>query len=145
VKRTTLGFLIAPLWAPLAVEINALRMGVQDISAPIIAGLGVSVIAYGLAFAIGFPLLRRLGKRAKLWMLALAGVVGGLFVCLVLLILFWAPTFFRYGLGPSTVTQSLPLWAAPAVFLAVIGALIGGTYWLIIRPELQSEDKAQYF
>jgi hypothetical protein len=145
VRWSTLGFLVAPLWAPVVNESHLLIEGGYSVSMHIVDIVGVSVIAYTLTFMIGFPLLRWLKRRARFWILAAAGLAAGPLICLVLLILFWAPVYFRYGMTFGVVRPTLGAWIFPLVLLTGMGFLIACTFWLIAGRDYLPEDSAQYF
>ena len=144
-RRSLLGFLIAPLSSAVLNEAHLLIEGGHPVSAHIVDIAGVSVIAYILTFVIGFPLLRWLKGRVRFWMLAAAGLAAGPLICLVLVILFWAPVYFRFGLTFGVVEPTLGAWIFPLVLLTSMGFLIACTFWLIARRQYLPEDRAQYF
>ncbi len=137
-SRTTLAFLVAPLWAPAA----AVPFAARAFPYPeqrhwiVITVIIAAIFAYGGVAALGIPAFRllRASKHTAFWIAPILGFAVGVATWLVFIVL------FGLSLGNSwtfvsndLVTNSAHFWA----FLptGALGAAVGATLWLIARPD----------
>ena len=137
-KRTTLAFLVAPLWVPLVVTPTAaiyLFHPPAQFFWVIITGFYSAIFAYLGSFAIGFPLFKFLLARGivSAWVAIIAGMGVAVVTWLVFLLCFGV-LLDGVSVGVDTLLHTpISGWelAVPASF----GIVVGLTIWGIARPD----------
>jgi len=132
--RTQTAFIIAPLWVPLLVTpYFALYMVSEGgrLSWGIIAGGLSALLAYLGTYLLGRPLFNFLISRnwTTLWLAVVSGCCIGIITRITFMVCF--AVFFGESVL-SGVAMAFGPELAPA---ALLGALVGGTLWLIARPD----------
>ena len=127
--RTVLGFLVAPLVAPVLFAVAALLFGGSTLDARFVAGYGIWV-GYIVIAGLGIPtylVLRLLRWRSLAAYAVVAFVLGVL-------------AFEFLWMAPLT-----PLWVLLkdwyiAAFCGLSGAIAGAAFWIIARPDTRSRE-----
>lgn len=138
--KTAIGFLVAPLWVPVAVgTYAALYLFPQPEQSHWIAIATVisAIFGYAGTFVLGLPallVLRSCGQTAA-WISIAGGLIGGILTWTVFGIV------FGLSLGNSMrfiiiniqdqFTKNIEFLLQPGL----LGALVGLTWWLIARPD----------
>ncbi|WP_369929448.1 hypothetical protein [Xanthomonas sp. NCPPB 2632] len=146
-KRLFTALLLAPLWAPVAMTIIAVLSPpphfLESVSRESWIGMGAAlggVFGYISVLAVGLPIHKMLQRRDHRSVRAylMTWSAGALFI--------WALAFIagfvRDGLVFSASYLAETIVSRPYVPLsfAAIGALVGGTFWAIVRPDRASRD-----
>ncbi len=134
-KRTVLGFMVAPLWVPMAFAAALWLTGGQSGAIVQISWLSF-VFGYAGACLLGVPAfawLRARGLTAA-WVNAIAGfALGGVVLYLVLVMV---GLLLGAGVEQSLfgALVSFTTWG-PWIIVCPVGSLVAITVWLIARPD----------
>lgn len=131
-RNPVVGFLIAPL-APLLALIFLAIITSGRIPEIIWGGMLVLPISYISALIIGTPsvyVLRRMGKD-RLWQYILSGVLVS--VVPIFVVLIYPFLINSDPIAPASGFQ--PVHYKIAVVMALSGALVAGTFWIVTRPD----------
>jgi hypothetical protein len=143
VTRSQTAFVIAPLWVPLLVTpftaVYVFPYAAQFMWVLIAGGLS-ALFAYFGTYALGRPLFTFLNSRnwTALWIAVISGGGIGIITWFAFLICF--VLFLGEGLGGIQMVLHPNL--SQLLFLgipALLGALVAGTIWIIMRPELRRD------
>jgi hypothetical protein len=150
-KRTVAAFLLAPLLVP-AVEVVQLAYEVhfsRPTTLVVIAVLWV-ILAYGAALILGLPAFYALSfLRTSVWIAVAVGFGIGVLTGfglsffafslspdfgVALVLNHWSWTGWGLGFNaPGLARARLATWWS-ALQLGVLGSIVAGTLWLIVRP-----------
>ncbi len=140
IDRTVLAFLVAPLWVPIATAMYVYAVGMfpnpEQRPWIYITTLIGALFGYGGVWAIGLPAFRIL--RAKGLSSGWIAIVMGFVVAVLTWHIF--ELLFALSLGNSlnfvwhNWTTSAVQWAL-ILGIGALGVVVGGTLWLIARPD----------
>jgi len=141
-RRTTIASLLAPLWGPAVAATFAVFFWYPSEIATIDRGSWIALatafgVLYGYAafLVVGLPahfVLQRHGHRS-VW-----AYLATFFACeLVIWALVYTASYASVGLAGalSILADTVAHRPYRPVFFGIIGAAIGGTFWMIARPD----------
>jgi hypothetical protein len=143
--RPLMAFLCAPLWVPLIVVLVA--SGMPTPSGPSASGLLIFAVisaffAYLGMVVIGIPayLFLRWRRWTTLWPAAAVGFVGGIVMSIVFGVVFFS-VWGGWAKALDVVLGAPPSDQLFSLGLALVGALVAATAWLIIRPDRERAEE----
>jgi hypothetical protein len=140
-SRTFTAFLVAPLWVPAAMVPLAAQMFPHPGQRHwiYITVIIAAIFAYGGTMVLGVPAFLMLRARrytsfrtAAALGFAIGGLTGAAFLVLFALSLGNSVAFIRHQ------AVNMTWWLLPGC--GVLGLIVGGTLWLIARPDLGRTD-----